>query len=271
MITRESVVQLAQSWVGKNEKDSSFKEIIDIYNTYRPLPRGTKMLYSWPWCACTWSALAIELGCTDIVPIEISCSKLISRAKEMGIWQENDRYIPKPAEGVLYDWDDHGAGDNMGDPDHIGIVEKVDGGIITVIEGNYDNSVKRREIVVDDKYIRGFICPKYSTATNEDKPVVKSEDIIYTVKSGDTLAEIAEKYNTTYQKLAQHNGIANPNFIKVGQKIKIPNVETYIVKVGDTLSKIADSYNTTYQKLAEYNNIKNPNLINVGQQIKIPK
>ena len=165
MATRESVVQLAQSWIGKNEKDGSFKEIIDVYNTYKPLPRGTKMLYSWPWCACFWSALAIKLGYTDIIPLEISCSQLINKAKEMGIWQENDGYVPKPADGVLYDWDDSGKGDNTGSPDHIGVVEKVSGGVITVIEGNYSNAVKRRQIAVNGRYIRGFICPKYDGAS----------------------------------------------------------------------------------------------------------
>ena len=43
----------------------------------------------------------------------------------------------------------------------------------------------------------------------------------YTVKKGDTLSGIAAKYGTTYQKIAQDNGISNPNYIKVGQKLKI--------------------------------------------------
>lgn len=51
--------------------------------------------------------------------------------------------------------------------------------------------------------------------------VVKN-DTVYTVKAGDTLSGIASKYGTTYQKLAAHNGISNPNLIHVGQKIKIP-------------------------------------------------
>lgn len=50
----------------------------------------------------------------------------------------------------------------------------------------------------------------------------KPEYITYTVKSGDTLAKIAKRYNTTYQKIAQINGIANPNKINVGQTLKIP-------------------------------------------------
>lgn len=47
-------------------------------------------------------------------------------------------------------------------------------------------------------------------------------EIIYTVKQGDTLAAIARKYGTTYQVLAEYNGISNPNIIRVGQKIKVP-------------------------------------------------
>lgn len=50
-----------------------------------------------------------------------------------------------------------------------------------------------------------------------------SSDTVYTVKSGDTLSGIAAKYGTTYQVLAQYNGISNPNKISVGQKIKIPS------------------------------------------------
>ena len=46
---------------------------------------------------------------------------------------------------------------------------------------------------------------------------------VYTVKSVDTLSDIANKYGTTYQKLAEYNNISNPSLIRVGQNIKIPN------------------------------------------------
>lgn len=52
------------------------------------------------------------------------------------------------------------------------------------------------------------------------KPV--TNDTVYTVKSGDTLSEIATKYNTTYQRLAEYNNISNPSIIYIGQKIRIP-------------------------------------------------
>lgn len=170
MRSRSEVVKLASSWLGKNEADGSFKEIINIYNSFEgEFPRGLKMNYVWPWCACTWSALAISLGYTDIMPIEISCGELIKHAKEMECWKENDGYIPYPGDAILYDWDDNGVGDNTGWPDHIGIIEycNPNAGYITVIEGNYDDSVKKRTISINGKYIRGFITPKY-----DDEPIV---------------------------------------------------------------------------------------------------
>lgn len=49
---------------------------------------------------------------------------------------------------------------------------------------------------------------------------------VYTVVKGDTLSGIAAKYSTTYQTLAEINGISNPNIIEVGQKIKVPVAAT---------------------------------------------
>lgn len=171
---RSEVVKLVRSWEGLNEKDGSHKKIIDIYNNKMPggkFPRGTKMQYNWSWCACTWSALAIQLGYTDIMPIEISVNYLVQRAKEMGIWQENDAYVPQIADAVIYDWNDNGVGDNTGYPDHIGTVVSVNkkAGLFEVTEGNYKDSVKSRVMKINGRYIRGFICPKYDAKTKPTK------------------------------------------------------------------------------------------------------
>ena len=56
---------------------------------------------------------------------------------------------------------------------------------------------------------------------NDDCIVKSKQETIYIVKSGDTLSGIANKYGTTYQKLASDNGISNPNLIYPGQKIVI--------------------------------------------------
>ena len=67
-----------------------------------------------------------------------------------------------------------------------------------------------------------------------DKPSTSA----YTVKQGDTLSAIARKYNTTYQVLAEYNGISNPNLIYPGQVIKIPQEQKNVnneINVGDTV------------------------------------
>ena len=91
----------------------------------------------------------------------------------MGCWIEDDSHVPNPGEIIYYDWDDSGKGDNTGWSDHVGIVEKVANGVITVIVGNYSNSVKRREIKVNGKYIRGYGVPKYDAEHVEN--IVKEE------------------------------------------------------------------------------------------------
>ena len=166
-----SVVAQAKAWLGKNEADGSHKEIIDVYNSQRPLPRGYKVKYTDAWCATFVSAVAVKLGYTDIIPTECSCPKMIQLLKNIGAWVEDDAYVPKGGDLLFYDFDDNGAGDNTGGSDHIGIVEKVDGSTITVIEGNYSNSVKRRSIKVNGRYIRGYGVPKYDTEAVVDKPV----------------------------------------------------------------------------------------------------
>lgn len=168
--SRQAVVDLVESWIGKKESDGSFKSIIDIYNTMTKFPRGTKMLYSWAWCACTWSALAIKLGYESIMPIEISCYYIIEEAKKMGCWQEKDNYTPHPGDAVLYDWDDKNnfaTTDNTGTPEHIGTVTEVykSAGYMVVVEGNFDNAVKIRTLSLNGRYIRGFITPKYTSNT----------------------------------------------------------------------------------------------------------
>lgn len=185
--SRQKVVDLANSWVGKKEADGSHKSIIDIYNSLpaAQLPRRTKMQYNWAWCACTWSALAIKLKYLAIMPIEISCYYMIEAAKKMGVWQENDAYTPKPGDAILYDWDDSGSGDNKGNPDHVGTVTYVnkESGYMVVTEGNYSNAVKKRTISINGRFIRGFVCPKYDADTVAAPPQ----------ESGKTISQIAHE------------------------------------------------------------------------------
>lgn len=167
--SRQTYVNQLREWIGRNEYDGTHKEIIDIYNAHKPLPRGYKVKYTDSWCATTVSAAAINVGYTAIIPLECSCGKMIQLAQQMGIWQENDAYIPSAGDIIMYDWQDSGNGDDTGWADHVGVVETCDGSTITVIEGNYKDAVGRRNIAVNGKYIRGFICPKFDSNEEEKK------------------------------------------------------------------------------------------------------
>lgn len=77
------------------------------------------------------------------------------------------------------------------------------------------NNIKNPNVIHVGQKIK---IPGKTTSTKVETAKTKT----YTVKSGDTLSSIAEKYNTTYHVLAKYNGINDPNLIYPGQKIKIP-------------------------------------------------
>lgn len=158
---RELVVKTAKKYVGCKESDGSHRKIIDLYNSHKPLARGYKVRYTDAWCATFVSAIAIECGLTDIMPTECSCGKMIDLYKALGRWMESDHYVPALGDLIMYDWQDDNKGDNKGAPDHVGIVVNVAGDWITVLEGNYSNAVKYRELQVNGKYIRGYCLPGY--------------------------------------------------------------------------------------------------------------
>jgi len=168
---RQSVVDAARGWLGCKERDGSHRKIIDLYNSHKPLARGYKVKYTDAWCATFGSACAIKAGLTDIIPTECGCTKQIELFKKLGSWQENDAYVPLPGDYIFYDWQDgknYAATDNTGAPDHVGIVEKVSGKTVTVIEGNYSDAVKRRSLQVNGRYIRGYGVPKYGSKATGD-------------------------------------------------------------------------------------------------------
>lgn len=160
---RKKLATWLDGYRGCAEGSAKHKEILAIYNNSKLCTRYT-MTVNDAWCATAVSAAFIACGLTDIFPcVECSCNNMITKAKKAGIWVENDAYVPKVGDVILYDWQDNGVGDNVGSSDHVGIVYSISGNTFTVIEGNYSNTVKVRTLTVNGKYIRGYITPKYST------------------------------------------------------------------------------------------------------------
>lgn len=192
--TREQIVAQCQAWLGLKESNGSHKKIIDIYNSHKPRARGYKLKYNDAWCAGHVSAAAIACGATDIIPLEVGCGKMITKAKKMGIWVEADDYDPLPGDIVVYYWKAKKTGDQKTGASHVGYIETVKAKKYTVIEGNYSNSVKRRNLKNNDYRIRGFITPKYDDSV--DEPEVSPENTAR-VKKGDTvkLKKGAKQYN----------------------------------------------------------------------------
>ena len=168
---REKVVATAKAWLGCNEADGSHRQIVDVYNSHRPLARGYALKYTDAWCAGFVSAVAIKLGLTDIMPTEVGVWNMIELYRKLGRWQESDSYVPKPGDVIMYAWGDNGVGNCTSGASHVGIVVSCDGKTITVIEGNKANAVGYREIAVNGRYIRGFGLPDYASKATENEPV----------------------------------------------------------------------------------------------------
>lgn len=157
---RQRVAETALAYLGVREGTAEHKEIVNLYNSQSKPPRGYLLKDTDAWCAAFVSVVGIVLGISHIILPECSCGKMIELYKAKGRWMEADDYVPKPGDLVMYDWDAK-AGECTGAPDHVGLVEKVDGRTVTVIEGNYDNAVKRRSICVEYVKVRGYCLPDY--------------------------------------------------------------------------------------------------------------
>lgn len=170
---RQQVVSTALSWLGMKENTARHLEMLAIYNAQSPLPRGTRMLAHWPWCAAFVSVVSLQCGLRDIMPTECGCPGMVRLYQELGRWVEDDAYVPSPGDVVFYNWQDgtnYAVTDNVGQSNHVGIVLSCDGETMEIIEGNNANAVNKRNLAVNGRYIRGFGIPDYASKADGGNP-----------------------------------------------------------------------------------------------------
>ena len=228
---RAQTVALIKQYEGAATGSARHRDLVDTFNKVNP--HGERGNYTCAWCAITTTAILIKGGyTTKNMPMSYNCGTLVEDMKRLGVWVEDDAYVPEIGDLIIYNWDDSGKGDCTRGAYHVGMIISVDkkGKTFTVIEGNKGEpgKVGTRKMSINGRYIRGFGHLKYqgdgsssSGSSGSSSSSSSTKTITYTVKKGDTLSGIAAKYGTTYQKIAKENNISNPNYIKVGQKLKI--------------------------------------------------
>ena len=106
---------------------------------------------------------------------------------------------------------------------------------------------------------------KVKPAAPASRPAVVTAT--YIVQGGDTLGRIAKAHGTTWQDLVKLNGLADPNVIGVGQRLRVP--ATYIVAKGEGLWTIAQRHGLTVDKLAALNGLTRTSTIHPNQTLRV--
>ena len=198
---RQKVADIINAWIGATKGSAKHAEILKIYNGYTPLARGYKVQTNDAYCATTVSAAWIAAGIAAYTGTECGVERFVRIAQDKGIWVENDAYVPKLGDAIVYDWDDNGVGDNTGNGDHIGIVTQPGSSSFVVTEGNMSGGkVGTRTMAVNGKYIRGFIAPNYAAIAKAlgGETIATENDTDTTTKSIEEIAKevIAGKWGT---------------------------------------------------------------------------
>lgn len=162
-----------------------------------------------------------------------------------------------------------------------------EGDNLTAIADKYNvtvSQIKEWNNLESDVIIPGQELKLYSdTKSDKDNTKKNKKASTYTVKSGDNLTEIADKFGVSVSDLKEWNDLES-DVIKEGQVLKLyttkestnkkekekSKTEYYTVKKGDTLAKIADKYDVTISDLKKWNKLTDDNIM-IGQKIIVKK
>lgn len=173
-----------------------------------------------PWCAMFISWAASKSGCSKVIPKHAYTPAGAQWFKNRGQWGKTPRV------GAIVYYDVSG----LGRISHVGVVDKVFAdGSWTAIEGNTNaagsrdgGGVRRQKRRTVGTSRGGFGYPAYAKPPAAPKPPADSGWKTYTVKPGDYLGAIAQRHDTTVDKLVAKNAIRNPDVLAVGQKLQVP-------------------------------------------------
>ena len=157
---RDRVLAAAAAMVGVRGGSAEHHRLVNDYNSVRPLPVGYAVKNSDDWCDIFTTVIFQREGLSDLIGRECGVERHIHIFKRLGIWNEDGNSTPKAGDIITFNWDQNSQ-QNDGWADHIGIVEKVENGIIHTIEGNSNNEVKRNTYRIGHGNIRGFATPRY--------------------------------------------------------------------------------------------------------------
>ena len=159
---RASVLRAAAELVGVKGGSEAHRRLVEDYNSVKPLPVGYAVKNTDDWCDIFTTVIFQRQGLSHLVGRECGVERHIQIFKKLGIWNEDGNSTPKAGDIITFNWDQDSQ-QNDGWADHIGIVEKVENGIIHTIEGNSNNQVKRNMYRIGHGNIRGFASPNYGS------------------------------------------------------------------------------------------------------------
>ena len=157
---RDRILRAAASLVGVRGGSAAHHQLVNDYNSVRPLPVGYAVKNSDDWCDIFVTTVFQREGLSGLIGRECGVERHIQIFKRLGIWNEDGTTTPKAGDIITFNWDQNSQ-QNNGFADHIGIVESVSNGIIHTIEGNSNNQVRRNTYRIGHGNIRGFATPRY--------------------------------------------------------------------------------------------------------------
>ena len=166
---RDRVLRAAASLVGVRGGTAAHHQLVNDYNSVKPLPVGYAVKTTDDWCDIFVTTVFQREGLSGLIGRECGVERHIQIFKRLGIWNEDGTTTPKAGDIITFNWDQNSQ-QNNGFADHIGIVESVSNGIIHTIEGNSNNQV-RRNTYPDWTWQYSWICNPSLSITKKRSPV----------------------------------------------------------------------------------------------------